>query len=84
MYYRVADEPVDHFCLSVSPGRSEQQLDRTRYPISVSDFVRNLLAGTLRRDPVALTFDDGYVGNLDAGKEARQPELLAKKGRVRC
>jgi|HubBroStandDraft_1064217.scaffolds.fasta_scaffold43142_3 peptidoglycan/xylan/chitin deacetylase (PgdA/CDA1 family) len=76
MYHRIADNPADFFNLSVSPARFEEQLQvlrQTRYPLPLIDFVRNLMAGTLPSNAVALTFDDGYVDNLVAGK----PRLAA-------
>jgi peptidoglycan/xylan/chitin deacetylase (PgdA/CDA1 family) len=76
MYHRIADDPVDHWQLAVSPARFEEQLDvlrRIRRPLPLSDFVRDLIAGTLPPTAVALTFDDGYVDNLVAGK----PRLAA-------
>src|ERR1700722_8811521 len=71
MYHRIAEETIDPWALAVSPIHFEQQLDvlrRTRYPILLSDFVRRLLAGTLPRNAVSVTFDDGYVDNLLSGK----------------
>jgi peptidoglycan/xylan/chitin deacetylase (PgdA/CDA1 family) len=76
MYHRIADDPVDHWCLAVSPARFEEQLHvlrRTRYPLPLTDFVRDLMAGSLPSNAVALTFDDGYADNLLAGK----PRLAA-------
>jgi len=76
MYHRIADNPVDYFGLSVCPTRFEEHLRvlrRTRYPLPLTDFVRDLVAGSLRSNAVALTFDDGYVDNLVAGK----PRLAA-------
>lgn len=76
MYHRIADDPFDHWGLCVSPARFEQQLEvlrRTRHPLPLTDFVRDLMAGSLPADAVALTFDDGYVDNLVAGK----PRLVA-------
>ena len=70
-YHRIVDDPVDHWQLAVSPAHFEEQLEvlcRTRYPIPLTDFFRDLVAGTLRSDAVSLTFDDGYVDNLLAGK----------------
>jgi peptidoglycan/xylan/chitin deacetylase (PgdA/CDA1 family) len=75
-YHRIADDPVDHWCLAVSPANFEEHLEvlrRTRYPLPLADFLRHLAAGSLRPDAVAVTFDDGYVDNLDAGK----PRLAA-------
>jgi peptidoglycan/xylan/chitin deacetylase (PgdA/CDA1 family) len=76
MYHRIADDPVDHWQLAVSPARFEEQLHvlrRTRHPLPLMNFVRHLMTGTLPANAVALTFDDGYVDNLVAGK----PRLAA-------
>lgn len=76
MYHRIADDPVDHWRLAVSLAHFEQQLDivrRTRHPLSLEDFVDGLTAGSLPPNAVAVTFDDGYVDNLVAGK----PRLAA-------
>ena len=76
MYHRIAEDPVDHWGLAVSPARFEEQLyvlRRTRHPFPLKEFVRYLLAGSLPSNAVALTFDDGYVDNLVAGK----PRLAA-------
>ncbi len=75
-YHRIADEPVDYFRLAVSPAHFEEQLRvlrRARHPIPLAHFVRDLVAGTLPTNAVALTLDDGYVDNLVAGK----PRLTA-------
>lgn len=76
MYHRIADEPLDHWRIAVSPARFEEQLSvlrRTRHPLPLNDFVRRLLTNTLPPNAVALTFDDGYFDNLSAGK----PRLAA-------
>lgn len=77
-YHRIADEPSDYWNLAVTVARFEEQLDvlrRTRHPLPLADFMRDLTAGTLPPNAVALTFDDGYVDNLRAAKP-----LLAKAG----
>jgi peptidoglycan/xylan/chitin deacetylase (PgdA/CDA1 family) len=71
MYHRIAEDPIDHWGLSVSPANFEGQLHvlrRTRRPLPLVDFVRDLMTGTLPPEAVAVTFDDGYVDNLTAGK----------------
>jgi len=62
MYRRIADERVDHCYLAVSPARFKDQLHvlrRTRHPLPLTDFIRDLVARTLRPDALALTFNDG-------------------------
>jgi peptidoglycan/xylan/chitin deacetylase (PgdA/CDA1 family) len=71
VYHRIAKDPIDNWGLSVSPERFKEQLEvlrRTRRPVSLDNFVRDLFAGTLSSDAVAITFDDGYADNLVAGK----------------
>jgi len=71
MYHRIADDPVDNWRLSVSSAYFSEQLQvlrRTRYPLPLAEFTSRLLAGTLPQNAVALTFDDGYFDNLEAGK----------------
>jgi len=71
MYHRIANDPIDNWGLAVSPRFFEEQLEvlrRTRRPLPLADFIRNLMSGTLASDAVAVTFDDGYVDNLVAGK----------------
>jgi peptidoglycan/xylan/chitin deacetylase (PgdA/CDA1 family) len=71
MYHRVADEPIDPWALAVSPAHFEEQLSvirRMRRPFPLIEFVDRLFAGTLPKDAVALTFDDGYVDNLELAK----------------
>ncbi len=76
MYHRIAEDPIDHWGLSVSPAHFQEQLDvlrRTRHPFPLTEFVRRLAAGTLPSDAVAVTFDDGYADNFISGK----PRLAA-------
>ena len=71
MYHRVADEPIDPWALAVSPAHFEEQLSvlrRVRRPFPLVEFVDRLLAGTLPNNAVGLTFDDGYVDNLELAK----------------
>ncbi len=71
MYHRIADEPIDYWGLAVSPSLFEEHLQvlrHTRHPLPLTEFVNRLIAGTLPSNAVAVTFDDGYVDNLMAGK----------------
>lgn len=76
MYHRIAEDSIDPWDLAVSPACFEEQLQvlrRHRYPVRLDEFVERHRAGTLPHNAVALTFDDGYVDNLVAGK----PRLAA-------
>jgi peptidoglycan/xylan/chitin deacetylase (PgdA/CDA1 family) len=71
MYHRIADDPVDPWCIAVSPARFEEHLHvlhRTRRPLSLTHFFRDLNAGALAPNAVAVTFDDGYLDNLVSAK----------------
>jgi peptidoglycan/xylan/chitin deacetylase (PgdA/CDA1 family) len=76
MYHRIANESIDPWGLTVGPAHFEEQLwvlRRTRRPVPLTEFVRDLAAGTLHASAVAVTFDDGYADNLFAAK----PRLAA-------
>ncbi|WFT83380.1 polysaccharide deacetylase family protein [Methylobacterium sp. CB376] len=76
MYHRVAELDSDPWQLAVSPRHFEAHLEhlrRSRTPMDLAAFVAALTAGTLPRDAVALTFDDGYVDNL----RQAEPRLAA-------
>jgi peptidoglycan/xylan/chitin deacetylase (PgdA/CDA1 family) len=68
MYHRVAAAPAaDPWGLAVHPARFQSQLDMLaakRTPLPLSELVRRLQLGSLPADAVAITFDDGYVDNL--------------------
>src|SRR6266849_6427953 len=76
MYHRIANELADPRGLAISPAHFHKQLRvlrRTRRPVPLAEFVRNLAAGTLHPSAVAVTFDDGYADNLLAAR----PRLAA-------
>lgn len=67
MYHRVARTETDPWGLAVSPERFAEQVDflaRRRSVLPLPEFAARLSAGSLPRDAVAITFDDGYVDNL--------------------
>jgi peptidoglycan/xylan/chitin deacetylase (PgdA/CDA1 family) len=71
MYHRIADVPVDPWGLAVTPARFREHLEvlrRTRHPVPLTKFVRQLMEGTLHQHAVAVTFDDGYADNLLGAK----------------
>jgi len=71
MYHRVGTAGVDPWDLCVSPERFAGQLARLtdRADIVGLDAIRDSLrAGRRARPIVAITFDDGYVDNLETAK----------------
>jgi peptidoglycan/xylan/chitin deacetylase (PgdA/CDA1 family) len=71
MYHRVASPSVDPWGLAVQPHNFESHLrvlGRRRTPMTMSGLVERLTRGTLPHDAVAVTFDDGYVDNLQRAK----------------
>ena len=68
-YHRVTREQHDPWALTVAPERFEEQLSVLRkhcVVISLQRMLHDLCAGTLARNAVAVTFDDGYADNLHA------------------
>ena len=76
MYHRVAELRVDPWGLAVHPDRFAAHLAilrAFRRPLAMSEFVNQARRGTLPRNAVAITFDDGYADTL---RQAR-PRLAA-------
>jgi peptidoglycan/xylan/chitin deacetylase (PgdA/CDA1 family) len=68
MYHRVAEPEIDPWGLAVSPRNFADQMSvlrRQRRTLAVNDFVRQWNDGSLPPDAVTLTFDDGYLDNLE-------------------
>ena len=71
MYHRIARLDHDPWELAVSPENFERQISMIAAecaPLKMSDFVGRLRAGTLRRNHVAITFDDAYLDNLTCAR----------------
>lgn len=81
MYHRIAAPAVDPWGLAVHPDRFAAQLawlSAKRTPLSMPEFVRRLQLGSLPDAAVAITFDDGYVDNLEqAGPRLRAAGMPA-------
>lgn len=73
LYHRVIDRDTAHdrrfFAgLEVTPDNFEKQiayLAKSRVPVSIEQFVTGLKDGTLHPRAVCVTFDDGYLDNLE-------------------
>lgn len=70
LYHRIATPRRDAWDLSVSPKRFREQLDvlSSRFTVlPLRELVRRARRRRLPERPVAITFDDGYVDNLELG-----------------
>jgi peptidoglycan/xylan/chitin deacetylase (PgdA/CDA1 family)/glycosyltransferase involved in cell wall biosynthesis len=68
LYHRVADAALDTHGLCVSPAAFRSQLDHLRqswHVVPLADLAAAAAAGDLPERAVALTFDDGYLDNLE-------------------
>lgn len=71
LYHRIAEAPLDPYCLCVSPKYFAEHLAVLRdsaTPLSCADLIEAARAEHLPRRPVAVTFDDGYADNLHEAK----------------
>src|SRR5262245_50672892 len=67
MYHRVADPDLDPWGLRVSPEHFAEQLEvvnRYFHPLSMQDLLRHLQRAKVPNRSIVVTFDDGYVDNL--------------------
>jgi FkbM family methyltransferase len=67
LYHRVADEPIDAQMLAVSPKNFEDHLKilvKDYRVLPLYELLSEVNQGQLRRDTVAITFDDGYLDVL--------------------
>jgi len=67
MYHRVAAPESDIWEIAVSPENFEQHLQvlrKTKNVIPLKDLVEDVRNGKIRKNSVAITFDDGYVDNF--------------------
>jgi len=77
-YHRVAETAVDPYDLCVRPDHFTEQIDILRRQATVIDIhtiTAGLKSGRLPRRAVVITFDDGYLDNLQIAKP-----LLATNG----
>jgi peptidoglycan/xylan/chitin deacetylase (PgdA/CDA1 family) len=72
MYHRIAEEPFDPWNLCVSPGNFTEQLEVLRSSglrvMHLRELAGSLASGKLPKRSVVLTFDDGYLDNLENGR----------------
>lgn len=66
-YHRVADNASDGYNIGVTPAHFGEHLEILRkytHPMPLVELTAHLKRGTLPRNAVAVTFDDGYADNL--------------------
>lgn len=78
MYHRVAEPESDVWEVAVSPAHFEQQLQvlkQSYHVMPLKELVEGHKRGVVKRNSIAITFDDGYVDNYLTAKP-----LLEKYG----
>lgn len=78
MYHRVAEPESDVWEVAVSPANFEEQLqvlEQSHHVVPLKELVKGLKRGNIKRNSIAITFDDGYVDNYLMAKP-----LLEKYG----
>lgn len=71
MYHRIARLESDVWDIAVSPAHFEEQLQLLKKEgkvISMKALAEGVRKGNLKRNSIAITFDDGYVDNFEAAK----------------
>lgn len=71
MYHRVADAEMDPWSLSVSPQHFAEQLsvlNEQYQPLSLGQLTEAHAANNIPQKAMAITFDDGYLDNLQQAK----------------
>ena len=71
MYHRIADLDHDPWGIVVSPRHFDEQLDvlrRLGRAMRLEELIRALGAGKLPHRAVVVTFDDGYLDNLEQAR----------------
>ena len=78
MYHRIAEPGLDPWGLSVSPSHFAEQLEVIKkyfQPLSMKELLTQLQRGKIPNRCVVVTFDDGYLDNLQNARP-----LLEKYG----
>lgn len=68
LYHRIADEVSDPYGLCVPPAQFDEHLQIIREvgrPMRLADFAHALRSRSLPDRAIAITFDDGYIDNLE-------------------
>src|ERR1044071_4847840 len=71
MYHRIAEPDLDPWGLRVSPEHFAEHLEiinKYFHPLRMNDLLGQLLCGKVPNRSIVVTFDDGYVDNLQRAK----------------
>src|SRR3954453_14358280 len=72
MYHRIAEDPLDPWHLCVTPDNFKEQLEVLRSTglriIHLRELAASLALGKVPKRSVVITFDDGYLDNLENGR----------------